>query len=544
VILKPEQKNPISRYGIDKQVLLQAGIPNDTIERIYRAMFVYSVGFYELLKTSLEHIPSKFTVITALWKVFSILLEYCCRTDYRMLIQEITTNHKQEVEDLEAKYQRMFEEQANNEKLLKQNLETLQKYSETLEKERMNERSMRLKLEEEYSQNTKNHEEEVQLRLKFESKLNNMHSDYRELNTKYKRSVKDLNISLELNKKNAVEITKKDTVITEVQKEIVSQKTQITNFREKISSLQRELEIKAVQLANLEARNGKIQDELDLSAYRLQDQQKDLTEIRLKCDVLTSTNEGLMSEKAHLTTELKETRQLYKTYEAKCSEIMLELHQTNSAYQELKRNMITHDEQMRQRDDKITLLKTELEETQAKLEQLNIAHGTVNIQFSKVNEQFELTNKELQDTVQKLHITNKIRHETEVRLGEAHEKQKDALDVIKNKDHQLDSKQKEIDDLEKRNLDIERAMENLEIKKQGIERQFEMTKKQLNEKVANLNEIIGGEKETRDMWIERYDKEHKEHTIAAAQLLNEKSEHKDTMLNQKNVEIKLKNAVR
>ena len=68
---------------------------------------------------------------------------------------------------MEAKYQARFEEQANNEKIIKQNMEVLQKYSETLEKERMNERQMRLKLEEEYLQNTKNHEEEVQLRLKF-----------------------------------------------------------------------------------------------------------------------------------------------------------------------------------------------------------------------------------------------------------------------------------------------------------------------------------------------------------------------------------------
>ena len=47
---------------------------------------------------------------------------------------------------------------------------------------------MRLKLEEEYAQNTKNHEEEVQLRLKFESKLNNMHSAHRDLETKFKRT--------------------------------------------------------------------------------------------------------------------------------------------------------------------------------------------------------------------------------------------------------------------------------------------------------------------------------------------------------------------
>lgn len=54
---------------------------------------------------------------------------------------------------------------------------------------------MRLKLEEDYLQNTKNHEEEVQLRLKFESKLNNMHSAHRDLESKYKRVLNDFSIS-------------------------------------------------------------------------------------------------------------------------------------------------------------------------------------------------------------------------------------------------------------------------------------------------------------------------------------------------------------
>ena len=65
------------------------------------------------------------------------------------------------MEEMEQKFKKQFEEQAKNEKLIKQNMEVMQKYAETLEKERMNERQMRLKLEEEYSQNTKNHEEEV-----------------------------------------------------------------------------------------------------------------------------------------------------------------------------------------------------------------------------------------------------------------------------------------------------------------------------------------------------------------------------------------------
>jgi hypothetical protein len=54
--------------------------------------------------------------------------------------------------------------------------------------------------------------------------------------------------------------------------------------------------------------------------------------MRLKTDVLSSTNDGLMSEKKHLTTELNETRSLYKTYEEKCSELMNSLHEQTTVY--------------------------------------------------------------------------------------------------------------------------------------------------------------------------------------------------------------------
>jgi membrane-bound lytic murein transglycosylase len=109
-----------------------------------------------------------------------------------MLISEISKEHKDEIEKLEREFQTKFNEQAENERILKENKEILQKYTEELEKEKNSERSMRLKLEEEFHQNTKNHEEEVQLRLKFESKLNNMHSVHRDLETKFKRALSDL----------------------------------------------------------------------------------------------------------------------------------------------------------------------------------------------------------------------------------------------------------------------------------------------------------------------------------------------------------------
>ena len=57
---------------------------------------------------------------------------------------------------------------------------------------------MRLKLEEEYNQNAKNHEEEVHLRMKFEAKLNEMHGELRDLNTRHNRTLLELEEAIEI----------------------------------------------------------------------------------------------------------------------------------------------------------------------------------------------------------------------------------------------------------------------------------------------------------------------------------------------------------
>ena len=67
--------------------------------------------------------------------------------------------------------------------------------------------------------------------------------------------------------------------------------------------------------------------------------------------------------------------------------------------------------------------------------------------------------------------------------------------------------QREIEDSDHRIIELERSVESLEIKKQSVERQFELFKKQAAEQNSSLNEIVNSEKATRDMWIERFEKE-------------------------------------
>ena len=71
-------------------------------------------------------------------------------------------------------------------------MQTQQEYNDTLEKERATEKQLRLKLEAEFMQNTKNHEEEVKLRLKFEGKFNTMNDTHRELQIRHERTLKEL----------------------------------------------------------------------------------------------------------------------------------------------------------------------------------------------------------------------------------------------------------------------------------------------------------------------------------------------------------------
>jgi hypothetical protein len=54
VVLKPESRLPVARYGIDRNTFSVAGLSNNSVDRIYRCLFVYSVGFFEMLKQDMN----------------------------------------------------------------------------------------------------------------------------------------------------------------------------------------------------------------------------------------------------------------------------------------------------------------------------------------------------------------------------------------------------------------------------------------------------------------------------------------------------------
>lgn len=96
------------------------------------------------------------------------------------------------IENIEKDFSEHIQKMTESEKHLKQALDDLQKKKDELEKQKEEEEFLRKKIEEEFSKKVETHEEEVQLRLKFEQKLNNMHALHRDLQAKYQRALEDI----------------------------------------------------------------------------------------------------------------------------------------------------------------------------------------------------------------------------------------------------------------------------------------------------------------------------------------------------------------
>ena len=79
---------------MDRNTLLSKGVSSEHIDRIYKSLFVYSMGY----NTLLGELGGGMSVRKVLWKVFAILLEYCSDGDFQTMIGEMERDMIKKVE--------------------------------------------------------------------------------------------------------------------------------------------------------------------------------------------------------------------------------------------------------------------------------------------------------------------------------------------------------------------------------------------------------------------------------------------------------------
>ena len=83
-------------YAIDRMTLARAGIPHEMIDKTYRALFVNSLGFFNAIselihrhadclkvKNPESRHQSKGSLISSIWRVYQILMEFSYSTNYK-----------------------------------------------------------------------------------------------------------------------------------------------------------------------------------------------------------------------------------------------------------------------------------------------------------------------------------------------------------------------------------------------------------------------------------------------------------------------------
>lgn len=77
---------PLARAGIDRWTLYKLGMPQALVDRLYRALYVYTNGFHSIINEIASHCPPSVEkhVSSNVWLTFLLLLEQCENGKYEM----------------------------------------------------------------------------------------------------------------------------------------------------------------------------------------------------------------------------------------------------------------------------------------------------------------------------------------------------------------------------------------------------------------------------------------------------------------------------
>lgn len=109
-----------------------------------------------------------------------------------MLIAKISESHREQLDAQEEEFCAEIQRREDSERILRDRVQELSTQNASQGKQLAEKSTLITQLQTEIFRNQKVHEEEVQLRLEFESKLNGLHSLQRDLEERYERAVRDI----------------------------------------------------------------------------------------------------------------------------------------------------------------------------------------------------------------------------------------------------------------------------------------------------------------------------------------------------------------
>lgn len=472
-----------------------------------------------MLQKVLEHSDKKYTIITGLWKVYAVLLEYCCKLDYKMIIATLNIEKKEELEELEKNYKNQLVYFEENQRALEQSLEEAREQLRKFQRKLDLEIQRKEELEDELMQKGSGHEEEVNTRIKFESKVNQMYAKQRDMETRtgnLQEVIEEMKKNLEiktvlLNKeKKTVEdvITARDKSENECRR-LDEKYKQCELTRIALDSRLNEAYLKiedlskAVSIAN--ANYAEAINEITQKKIEVEDKKYEI-EIKLSnIQKLEKMIEELKSEKSVFHKRTIELEILYNDECDKNQHYKQEYARIKESDNFYAVEYMKYKEKSDDLEKRCEDIKDEKSKLKIQLESIIQGYEEYKIQVKKAQERIEEMNKGRRVIEEQNEYLNRL-------LSEKNEELKDSRNM------NLELK----DDMERmktRESTLESEITTLSIKLRSIEKQYEANKETMQQKINSLSDIINSEKKIRENWITKFEEEQKNHSISSRTLI-------------------------
>lgn len=518
-VLRHDSKLPLVRYGIDRSALLASGLSSLEIDRLYRSLFVHSIGFYQLILKILDHTDKKYSIVAGIWKVFAILLEYCCQLDYQMIIKTLNIEKKEELEQLENEFKGQISLMEEQEKRLIEGMNTVKSQLKSVQVDLQKEIEKREELEDEIMQRGSGHEEEVAMRLLFESKLNQMYAKQRDLTTRLEQLtevVQDQQKTLDSKteqvsneKKKANNLIQGKIEAEQELKKIEDRYNQIVlinvNLENRIDATIKKIEDLSITLGKTQLELTESYNEIAQKKLAVEDQQFENNILKMQVNKLESIIQEYFVEKKMYADRITELQNTYAEEFEKNKHFQQE-------YFLIKESEIMNKAGFLKYKEKADSLEKVNEVLERERDKLAVALDSSLLMENEVKNQLKRSQEKMEEMNKGRRIVEELNEHLKMKLDER-------TDDLKLARQHISDLKTEIDNLRNNETELNSEITNLNIKIKSIEKQFETTKETLQDKINNLNEILTSEKRIRENWIYRYEEEQKQLALVTKTLI-------------------------
>ncbi len=455
----------------------------------------------------MEHSHKQFTIMTGIWKVFAILLEYCCQIDFQMMITKLDLEKNEELDKLRAEFKMKIFQLEDHERQVVDSQNQIKLQLEQVQKELEKETFRRQEIEDELNSHGSGHEEEIKLRLQFEGKLNQMFARQRDLNHKLKKITEisesqqaQLNdrsalvnsqkeLILDLTSKNLQlendcvyansKIKEQQLVIETMDKKLESTLTTLEEFKQELSTLKVTHQEKLTEIIRWKIEFEALKADRDVNRF---EKYKNTEIIRS----LTSEREGLMMKIEELNTLYVEAYQKQRQYRKEYHKI-LELEKAES-------------EQVKVLKTSLTNTKTQLDDVTGERDKLKAEWESVSVTCEDYKNQLKYALAKLDEAAEARRLIEDWNSEFEKKIASQKKDMFDKNDKISKLNKQLDMAKME-------NSTISEKLSALEVKYESDSNLFKYRHDENIAKIRALNAVIVAEKAKREEWIQKYEDE-------------------------------------